>query len=128
MAHPSFTKTFHKTSYAAIDASRPELSAAGKTVIITGAGEGGIGAAVAIAFAKAGARKIALVGRTDARLQKTKATLTQAFPDATVLVSPADVSKSESVGKAAHHIRVKLGAWDVFVNTAGYVGSSPEWS
>lgn len=90
-----------------------------KTVIVTGAGDGSIGAFVALAFAQAGARKIALVGRTEATLQKTKATIDQAFPDSTTLVSTADISKSESVGTAAHHIRVELGAWDIFANCAG---------
>ena len=87
---------------------------------MTGAGEGSIGATVALAFAKAGARKIALVGRTEATLAKTQATIEEAFHDATVMVSVADISKSESVGTAAHHIRVELGAWDVFANCAGY--------
>jgi NAD(P)-dependent dehydrogenase (short-subunit alcohol dehydrogenase family) len=123
MAHPCFTKTYRKTSYPAIDPSRPELSVKGKTVVVTGAGDGSIGATVAMAFAKAGAGKIALVGRTEATLQKTRAAIDQAFPDATLLVSLADISKSESVGKAAHHIRVELGAWDVFANCAGFVAS-----
>ena len=125
MAYPCFTKTYRKASYPAIDPSRTELSAKDKTVTVTGAAEGSIGANVALAFAKAGARKIALVGRTEATLQKTKESIVQAFPDATVLVSTADLAKAESVGKAAHHIRVELGAWDVFVNCAGFVTSSP---
>ena len=90
-------------------------------MVVTGAGDGSIGASVALAFARARARKIALVGRTEATLQKTKKTIEQAFPDATVMVSPGDMSKSESVGTAAHYIRVQLGAWDVFANCAGYL-------
>ncbi|KIW89283.1 uncharacterized protein Z519_10136 [Cladophialophora bantiana CBS 173.52] len=121
MPYPCFTKIYRKNTYPAIDPSRPELSAKGKTVIVTGAGEGSIGAAVALAFAKAGAGRIALVGRTEDTLQKTKTTINQAFPDATVLVSVADISRTESVGTAAHHIRVELGAWDVFANCAGYL-------
>ncbi|EHY58516.1 hypothetical protein HRR83_007109 [Exophiala dermatitidis] len=118
MNHPSFTKTYHKASYPAIDPSRPELSAKDKTVIVTGAGAGGIGAAVAHAFAKAGAQKIALVGRTEATLQQTKDAIVQAHPDATVYVAVADVSKAESVGLAAHNIRVEIGAWNVFAHCA----------
>ncbi|OCT47866.1 putative NADP(+)-dependent dehydrogenase [Cladophialophora carrionii] len=120
MAYPCFTKTYRKTSYAAIDPARPALSAENKTVIVTGAGHGSIGSTVALAFAKAGARKLALVGRTQSTLQKTKETIAQTYPEATVLVSVADISKAESVGTAAHHIRVELGAWDVFANCAGY--------
>lgn len=123
MSHPSFTKVYHKAPYPAIDPSRPELTAKDKTVVVTGAAAGGIGAAAALAFAKAGARKIALLGRTEATLQKTRDTILEAFPDATVFVAPADVSKAdvskaESVGLAAHNIRVELGAWDVFAHCA----------
>jgi len=119
MAYPSFTKTYRQKSYPAIDPARPELSATNKTVIVTGAGAGSIGAAVAFAFAKAGSVKVALVGRTVATLQKTKETINQTFPDVNVLIAPADISNAESVGTAAHHIRVELGAWDVFANCAG---------
>ncbi|OAP58448.1 hypothetical protein AYL99_07538 [Fonsecaea erecta] len=120
MAPPCFTKVYRKSTYPAIDPSRPELSAKDKTVVVTGAGEGSIGAAVALAFAKAGARKIALIGRTEESLQKTKTAIDQLFPDATAVVYIADVSRTESVGIAAHHIRAELGAWDVFANCAGY--------
>lgn len=37
---PSFTSTWHNDTYPAISPTRPELSAAGKTVIITGAVSG----------------------------------------------------------------------------------------
>lgn len=123
MAAPSFTKTYRQKSYPAIDPSRPELSAKDKTVIVTGAGYGGIGAAAALAFTRAGARKIALVGRTEKTLQATKDAIEKEFPDATVLISPADASRAESIGAAAHHLRATLGAWDVFVNCAGYLPS-----
>ncbi|KAK5174348.1 uncharacterized protein LTR77_001428 [Saxophila tyrrhenica] len=59
---PSLTKTWHSQSYPSIDPLRPELSAKGKVVAITGGG-GAIGAATALAFAKAGASKIAIIGR-----------------------------------------------------------------
>ena len=35
---PTFTEKWHTTSYDAINPSRPELSAAGKSIVITGAG------------------------------------------------------------------------------------------
>jgi NADP-dependent 3-hydroxy acid dehydrogenase YdfG len=119
MNMPSFTKIYRKASYPTIDPSRPDLSTKDKTVIVTGAGHGGIGEAAALALVQAGARKIALIGRTEATLSKTKTTIEQAFPDATVLIAVADVSKSESVGTVAHYIRTELGAWDIFANVAG---------
>jgi hypothetical protein len=45
---PSATKTFHHDVYAAINPTNPHLSAAGKTVLITGGGQG-----IGVSFAKA---------------------------------------------------------------------------
>ncbi|KAL6246082.1 hypothetical protein RBB50_007235 [Rhinocladiella similis] len=118
MAYPSFTKAYHHSSYPAISPSRPELSVKDKTVIVTGAGHGSIGGAVAQSFAQAGARKLALIARTESSLEATKNQIIQAFPDAEVMVVTADVSKAESVGVAAHTIRATLGAWDVFAHCA----------
>jgi len=38
--NPSFTKTYHHEAYPAIDPARPDLSARGKTILITGGGKG----------------------------------------------------------------------------------------
>lgn len=118
MSYPSFTKTYHHSSYPAISPSRPELSVKDKTVIVTGAGDGSIGGTVALSFARAGAKKIALIARTETSLEATKAKIAEAFPDAEVMVVTADVSRAESVGMAAHSIRAGLGAWDVFAHCA----------
>jgi NAD(P)-dependent dehydrogenase (short-subunit alcohol dehydrogenase family) len=118
---PSFTKTYHKSSYPAIDPTKPELSAKGKTVIVTGGGSNSIGGAIALSFARAGAQKIAIIGRTEKTLLETKSKVEAEYPATTVLVSIADISNPESVGTAAHHIRVALGAWDIFVHNAGYL-------
>src|SRR6201996_5652360 len=63
----SFTKTYHSEPYASISPSRPELSAAGKNIIITGGGTG-IGKSIATSFARAGASTIAILGRREDRL------------------------------------------------------------
>jgi NAD(P)-dependent dehydrogenase (short-subunit alcohol dehydrogenase family) len=118
---PSFTKTYHTGSYPAIDPTKPELSAKGKTVIITGGGSTSIGASIALSFARAGAEKIAVIGRTEKTLLETKSKVEAECPATTVLVSIADISDPESVGTAAHYIRVALGAWDIFVHNAGYL-------
>ncbi|KAL4935198.1 hypothetical protein BDV06DRAFT_234562 [Aspergillus oleicola] len=57
---PSLTSTWHNDSYPSISSLRPELSAAGKTVIIVGAGSG-IRRATAASFDHAGASKIILI-------------------------------------------------------------------
>ena len=56
------TKTMRRGLYSAIDTNKPELTAAGKVVIITGAG-GGFGYDIAAAWATAGASGIVLAGR-----------------------------------------------------------------
>ncbi len=62
----SFTKIWHNQPYAAIDPTQPKLSAKGKFVVVTG-GATGIGKAIAVAFAQAGAKTIAILAR---RLEK----------------------------------------------------------
>ena len=122
MSSPAFIKVFRRTTYAAIDPTKPELSAEGKTVIITGAGLGSIGSGIALSFAKAGAAKIALIGRTDKRLQETKDKIQSDYRNAEVYISIADLTNAESVGNASHCIHDELGAWDIFVNSAGRTG------
>ncbi|KAK8108097.1 short chain dehydrogenase reductase [Apiospora kogelbergensis] len=59
---PVPTKIYHDTGYPTISATRPENSANGKTVVITGGGSG-IGSETARFFAAAGAARILLLGR-----------------------------------------------------------------
>ncbi|RVX75230.1 hypothetical protein B0A52_00582 [Exophiala mesophila] len=118
MGLSSFTKTYRKDTYPAIDPNRPELSAQGKTVIVAGAGWGGIGSQVAWSFAKAGALKIGLLGRTETTLLQTKDQIIDSFPQVTVAVIVTDLSQAQSVGRAAHECRSTLGAWDVFAHYA----------
>ncbi|KAL7910145.1 hypothetical protein GGI35DRAFT_356926 [Trichoderma velutinum] len=70
----SITDKTHKASYPAISPSRPALSQAGRTVLITG-GSGGIGYGIALAFAAAGADRVIIVGRGEARQQAAAASL-----------------------------------------------------
>lgn len=57
-----FTKKVHRTTYPSIDPARPELSQAGRTVLITGGGTG-IGLSIGKSFALAGAKRVIIVGR-----------------------------------------------------------------
>lgn len=68
---PSFTSLWHQTSYPSISPLKPANSALNKTVLITGGG-GSIGRATAISFAAAGAKHIAIMGRTESKLLQTK--------------------------------------------------------
>ncbi|KAK0712491.1 hypothetical protein B0T26DRAFT_803564 [Lasiosphaeria miniovina] len=68
------TSTTHRTSYPAIDAARPELSQAGKTVLITGS-TAGIGLAIAKGFTAASASTVIITGRNQDKLDNARALL-----------------------------------------------------
>ncbi|PTB62297.1 NAD(P)-binding protein [Trichoderma citrinoviride] len=110
---PSATPSWHNDTYAAISPKRPELSASGKAVVITGAGSG-IGRETAIAFATAGAARIALLGRTEASLRQTAAALPSTV---SVSVYVVDVTSEESLIQVA----AAIGTWDVLILGAGHV-------
>ncbi|KAL4980377.1 hypothetical protein BDW66DRAFT_147322 [Aspergillus desertorum] len=97
---PSATRTWHSTSYASISPTRPELSASGKTVLITGGGTG-IGAETARSFAAAGAYRVALLGRRIQPLLDVKTTIEKDFGTKVhVFVISTDITKKEEVDKA----------------------------
>ncbi|KAL2833847.1 hypothetical protein BDW59DRAFT_179494 [Aspergillus cavernicola] len=110
---PSFTTVWHNESYSDISPTRPELSAAGKTVIITGAGSG-IGRATAISFSRAGASKIILLGRTEGKLLETQKSLS-----CDSIVHAVSVTDEKTMSDVA----ATVGAWDVLILAAGYVAT-----
>ncbi|CAD6591509.1 MAG: hypothetical protein ASARMPRED_005468 [Alectoria sarmentosa] len=111
---PSATPTWHNDTYAAISPSRSELSVAGKTVIITGAGSG-IGRETAFAFANAGAKRLILLGRNEPSLEETKNHLpANGVSCSTYAASVTDEKVLESVAATA-------GTWDILVLNAGFI-------
>ena len=119
---PQRITKWHATSYPAIDPARPELSAKGKTVVVSGGGSG-IGAAIARAFAAAGAPRIAIFGRRQNVLEATKASVEKEYPATHVLTLTADVSKRADVDAAFDEIASKLGQIDIFVNNSGFLSA-----
>ncbi|KAH7324256.1 hypothetical protein B0I35DRAFT_423807 [Stachybotrys elegans] len=118
-AWASFTKTHHSKPYPFISPTRPELSAAGKSVLITGGGSG-IGKTVAIAFAQAGAASIAIIGRRLNRLQSTAAEITaSSTKNAEVYFESGDIAQRSSIDAAVSAIGGKMGKIDIFVPCAG---------
>jgi len=113
---PSLTAEWHNTSYPAIDPSRPALSAAAKTVVVTGAGSG-IGRETIRAYATAGASHFALLGRTLATLSETKDIVETEFPSVRVTTHVVDVADEAAVQKAAKDI----GIWDILILNAAAV-------
>jgi NAD(P)-dependent dehydrogenase (short-subunit alcohol dehydrogenase family) len=120
MAFPPYTKIFHTASYPGIDPSRPDLSTAGKVVLITGGGSG-IGPRIAHAFATSGCTKIAIVGRTVASLEKTKQEIEGAHAGVTVHTATADIADVNAVNEAFESASKALGKIHIVIGNAGYL-------
>ncbi len=87
----------------------------GETVIVTGAGRG-IGRALAVTFARAGAR-VVLAARTEEQLRETAAEVQAAGGDAFAV--PTDVRDAASVEALVARAVGETGRLDVVVNNAG---------
>jgi NAD(P)-dependent dehydrogenase (short-subunit alcohol dehydrogenase family) len=88
----------------------------GQVAIVTG-GSRGIGRAIALAFAGAGA-SVAIVGRDEAALDSTLAELRQRGSPAAMAVC-ADVSRVSDIAAMVAEVKRSLGQIDVLVNSAG---------
>lgn len=112
---PCPTATWHNDTYQSISPLRPELSAAGKTVVIIGAGSG-IGQEASLAFAAAGAAHVVLLGRTEATLKETASRVASATPAVTNSVRVCDLTKEETLRDAA----AAIGTWQILIIASGY--------
>lgn len=121
-SYVSFTKTWHHKPYPEIDPRLPELQAKGKFVVVTGGGTG-IGKAIAIAFAHAGAKTIAILGRRLGRLEDAALEIKQnaSDGDTKVLVESVDISKRADLDAAVASLSKKAGGAkiDILVSNAG---------
>ncbi|TVY31512.1 Short chain dehydrogenase [Lachnellula subtilissima] len=125
---PSYTKTWHRSSYPSISPSRPELSLAGKSVIVTGGGTG-IGAAIALSAAQAGASHLAIIGRRSALLAQTAERIKAATNSNThILPVTADLTNKKDVDKALEFIQTSFGAapLDILISNAGFFTGARE--
>lgn len=117
MEFPSFTKTWHNDTYAAIDPTKASNSAAGKSIFITGGGAG-VGRSISQSFASAGAATIAISGRRDEILQTAKKEIEASHPKTRVLTFAADVVDDKAMKNAFASVGAKV---DVLVHNAGYL-------
>ena len=90
-----------------------------KVVAVTGSGSG-IGRALAVSFAAAGAR-VACLGRRIERLQETVREIEANGGKG--LAAPADITDPDQVAEAVANITQKLGPVDVLFNNAGSFAS-----
>ncbi|KAI1394428.1 oxidoreductase-like protein [Hypoxylon trugodes] len=117
----TFTSTIHKSSY-------PFLRTAkhlGHHILITG-GTRGIGRAIALSFARAGAKAIAVADIAESPGQligDIAAAARENGHDAPqVVITRLDVTDEESVGKCARYIESEFkGRLDILVNNAGFM-------
>jgi NAD(P)-dependent dehydrogenase (short-subunit alcohol dehydrogenase family) len=89
---------------------------AGKAALITGAGRG-IGAAIALAFAREGAAVV--LAELDIDTARQTAEDIRSQTGARVLAVPTDVTQAASVRQAVSEAEQAFGALDVLVNNAG---------
>ncbi|KAF5011852.1 hypothetical protein F66182_15315, partial [Fusarium sp. NRRL 66182] len=120
---PSPTAKWHTTTYPTLSPTRPELSAKGKTVVITGGGTG-IGAETARYFAQAGASRIALLGRREQPLLDTKASIERINSDVDVFIASTDITNKAQVDAAFDHFvgGDKPGKIDILISNAAITG------
>src|SRR5882672_10128713 len=96
-----------------------EQSLAGKVVMVTGS-TSGIGHAVAVRFAEAGARVVAL-GRDQSALREVKSEIERAGADALTIAT--DVTNESDLRHALDEAIDKFAGLDVLVNAAGHIST-----
>ena len=87
----------------------------GRVAVITGASRG-LGRAMAIALAEAGA-KVVLAARDREKLQESAALVKQAGGEASV--HPMDVTREDEVAELAADVKQRYGHADILINNAG---------
>ena len=109
----------HHDTYPAVSPFKANLE--GKVILVTGASKG-IGKAMAVAFAQAGASGIVLLARSDLTATKAACEAAQRGEQPLeVLAISADCTKTADVVAAAEQVRQRFGRLDVLVNNAGYM-------
>jgi NAD(P)-dependent dehydrogenase (short-subunit alcohol dehydrogenase family) len=118
---PSPVKRWHRAAQPAGDPSLPALSQKGKSILVTGGGNTGIGGETARFFARAGAARIGLLGRREGPLLENKAAIEKECPGTTVFIQSTDVTDEASVNSAFDNF-AKDGKIDTLIHAAAAIG------
>ncbi|KAM0519054.1 hypothetical protein ACHAPE_004047 [Trichoderma viride] len=129
MAAPAFPKpvavdTFHKTPYAAISPSRPELSQKGRVVYVTG-GSAGIGLAICHAFAQADAGTVILTARREGPLNAAVKALSKEHPNTKFVGQTLDATDRAATDKAWAKLESDGIVVEVLVLNAAHIPDRP---
>ncbi|PQE21799.1 oxidoreductase short chain dehydrogenase reductase family protein [Rutstroemia sp. NJR-2017a BBW] len=119
---PSATRKWHTKAQPSTSPTRPELSAKGKSILITGGGNTGIGGETARYFAQANASRIGLLGRREKPLLENKAYIEKHYPGVEVFIMSTDVTKKTEVDAAFAQF-AGTGKIDVLVHSAATIGA-----
>ncbi|KAI4866047.1 NAD(P)-binding protein [Hypoxylon rubiginosum] len=119
------TKQVRRDVYPLLEPTQPELSAKGKTVLITGV-SGGIGKAIAESWATAGASSVVITGRKVDVLEGVATRLRSlAPPDTKIVAQGADITNEASVVALFTAAKETVGKVDVLINSAGSLDLGP---
>ncbi|QKX61766.1 uncharacterized protein TRUGW13939_08922 [Talaromyces rugulosus] len=118
----SITKAYFRDVYSAIEPTKSDLSQQGKVAIVTGAGKG-IGRAIALAHAKAGAAGIVLITRFSQSAEETKSIIEADYPHVKVLALPTDITDESEVSRSIDSIKSTFGTAHTLINNAGVFSS-----
>lgn len=121
------TKTVHRTPYNAISVTRPELTQAGRTILITGGGTGA-GFAMAQAFIHASAGTVIIVGRRVEVLEtarvKLEAEAKTAGSNTKIITRKCDMAKDTDVDALWQYFADQGIVVDVYVANAAAFSES----
>lgn len=121
-----FTKTYHKTPYAAINPTKPSHSAAGKAILIT-AGHTGIGFSIAQNFGIAGASDVILLARRIDILEKSTNELSTKYPKTRFHYFRSSTTDYVKIKEIFSEIRSKISSEvDVLVTSAAYAAPAAD--
>lgn len=118
---PKITPTYHHDPYPTISPLRPELSTAGKSVVITGAA-GSIGSAIAKAYVQSGTTNLFLLDLNADGLTIIKESLSNTG-DTNLYTIALDITNPDLVKETFEQIEARIGKVDILINNAGYQNS-----